>query len=231
MIERTEALGFAINHVYGLTEETYGPISICDWNPDWDALPEEERSGAAEGEGREANLRHGPSLCGSSTPGRTTCPRDGETTGEVVMRGNIVMKGYYGTREATADAFRGGWFHSGDPRRLSSRRLVELRDRTKDIVISGGENISTIEVEQVIARIPGARGAVVASSRRWGERPKAFVTLRPAPSRAPRDHRVLCEELPELRGPAAVEFGELPKTSTGKVEKYKLRECERRSRA
>ena len=177
MIERTEALGFQINHVYGLTE-TYGPITICEWNPDWDGLDVEERSRLKARQGLSMVTAHPVRVVDA---GMEDVPADGETMGEVVMRGNNVMKGYFDDAAATADAFRGGWFHSGDLGVMHPDGYVELRDRAKDIIISGGENISTIEVEQALVRHPDVLEAAVVAipDEKWGERPKAFVTLRP----------------------------------------------------
>ena len=177
MIERTEALGFSINHVYGLTE-TYGPITICEWNPEWDGL-DVARAGAAEGAAGGATSSP-PTPVRVVDPELRDVPADGETIGEVVMRGNNVMKGYFADEAATAEAFRGGWFHSGDLGVMHPDGYIELRDRVKDIIISGGENISTIEVEQALVRHPDVLEAAVIAipHEKWGERPKAFVTLR-----------------------------------------------------
>jgi fatty-acyl-CoA synthase len=156
-------------------------------------------------------------------------PADGETMGEVVMRGNNVMKGYFADPEATATAFAGGWFHSGDIGVKHPDGYIELRDRQKDIIISGGENISTIEVEHTIARHPAVHECAVVAipDDTWGERPKAFVTLAPGSEATEREIIDFCREhLAHFKAPVAVEFGELPKTSTGKVQKYVLREKE-----
>jgi fatty-acyl-CoA synthase len=156
-------------------------------------------------------------------------PRDGQTLGEVVMRGNTVMAGYYQQPEATAAALQGGWFHSGDLAVWHADGAIELRDRAKDIIISGGENISTIQVEQTIVRHPAVlECAVVAMpDERWGERPKAFVTLKPGQLLTAEALIAFCrQQLAGFKCPAAVEFGELPKTSTGKIQKYLLRERE-----
>jgi fatty-acyl-CoA synthase len=156
-------------------------------------------------------------------------PRDGATMGEVVMRGNITMKGYFDQPEATADAFRGGWFHSGDLGVWHPDGYIELRDRKKDIIISGGENISTIEVEQAVARHPAVLECAVVAipDEKWGERPKAFVTLKPGQSATEQEIIEFCrQQIARYKCPAAVEFGDLPKTSTGKVQKFVLREKE-----
>ena len=160
-------------------------------------------------------------------------PRDGQTMGEVVMHGNDVMKGYFENPGATTEAFRGGWFHSGDIGVWHPDGYIELRDRKKDVIISGGENISTIEVEQAVARHPAVLECAVIAipDEKWGERPKAFVTLKPGQSATEADIIAFCREhIAHFKCPAAVEFGELPKTSTGKVQKFVLREREWGSR-
>ncbi len=161
VIERTEALGFRINHVYGLTE-TYGPITICEWNPDWDGLDAEQR---ARLKARQGLHMVTADLVRVVDADLRDVPADGETQGEVVMRGNGVMKGYFADEAATAEAFRGGWFHSGDIGVMHPDGYVELRDRAKDIIISGGENISTIEVEQALVRHPDVLEAAVVAIR------------------------------------------------------------------
>jgi fatty-acyl-CoA synthase len=156
-------------------------------------------------------------------------PMDGETLGEVVMRGNNVMKGYFEQPDATAEAFRGGWFHSGDIAVWHPDGYIELRDRKKDIIISGGENISTIEVEQCVARHPAVMECAVVAvpDDKWGERPKAFVTLKPGTQATEAEIIEFCRQhIAHFKAPAAVEFGELPKTSTGKVQKFVLRDRE-----
>jgi fatty-acyl-CoA synthase len=230
VIERTEAQGFEINHVYGLTE-TYGPITICEWNPAWDELDVAQRA--------RLKARQGLHMV-TADPVRVVdadmndVPADGETMGEVVMRGNNVMKGYFNDEPATVEAFRGGWFHSGDLGVMHSDGYIELRDRAKDIIISGGENISTIEVEQALVRHPDVLEASVIAipDEKWGERPKAFVCLRPGATVTESELIAFAREtLAGFKAPSEVEFGELPKTSTGKVKKYELRESERRRRA
>ncbi len=223
MIARLEALGFSIQHVYGLTE-TYGPITICDWNPAWDG---EEATARAR-----LRARQGVAMV-TADPVRVVddemrdVPADGETMGEVVMRGNNVMKGYLDDDDATAKAFRGGWFHSGDLGVMHPDGYIELRDRAKDIIISGGENVSSIEVERVLLRHPDVVEAAVVGQPdpKWGERPRAYVTLT---ANAELDEEELVAfarlHLPGFKTPDAVEFGELPKTSTGKVRKNLLRE-------
>jgi fatty-acyl-CoA synthase len=225
LLARMRALNFRPIHVYGLTE-TYAPITVCAWRSEWASLPveEQDRLLARQGQGRIV-----------ADPVRVVdeamndIPHDGETMGEVVMRGNIVAKGYYNDPAATAEAFRGGWFHSGDLAVMHPDGAIELRDRQKDIIISGGENVSTIEVEQTICAHPAVLDAAVVAvpDDRWGERPKAFVTLKPGQRATSEELIDFCRQrLAHFKCPAAVEFGELPKTSTGKVQKFLLRERE-----
>jgi fatty-acyl-CoA synthase len=216
-------------HVYGLTE-TYGPVTICAWHREWDALPAEEqaRLNARQGQGNITS-----DLVRIVDSDMHDVPRDGQAMGEVVMRGNIVMKGYYNQPEATAEAFRGGWFHSGDLGVWHPDGYIELRDRKKDIIISGGENISTIEVEQTVAKHPAVLECAVVAipDEKWGERPKAFVTLKPGQHATEQEIIEFCRQnIAHYKCPAAIEFGELPKTSTGKVQKFILREKEWGSR-
>jgi fatty-acyl-CoA synthase len=230
VIEQTEALGFAVNHVYGLTE-TYGPITICEWDPAWDELPVEERARLKARQGLQLLTADRVRVVDAAM---RDVPDDGETMGEVVMRGNNVMKGYFADDAATEEAFRGGWFHSGDLAVMHPDGYIELRDRAKDIIISGGENISTIEVEQALVRHPDVLEAAVIAvpNEKWGERPKAFVALRDGA--APTEDELIAfvrERLPGFKAPDDIEFGELPKTSTGKIKKYELRERERAARA
>ena len=212
-------------HVYGLTE-TYGPTSVCAWQEEWDGLPADEqaRQLARQGQGYVVS----DEIRVVDEEGEDV-PRDGQTMGEVVMRGNIVMKEYFDQPEATAEAFRGGWFHSGDLGVRHPDGYVEIRDRAKDIIISGGENISTIEVEQTVARHPEVLECAVIAvpDDKWGERPKAFVTLKAGGGVSESGIIDFCRErLAHFKCPSAVEFGELPKTSTGKVQKFVLREKE-----
>jgi fatty-acyl-CoA synthase len=225
LLARLHDLNFRVVQVYGLTE-TYAPITTNHVRNNWEALPAEEqmRLLARQGQGHVT-----ADLVRVVDENMHDVPRDGETLGEVVMRGNIVMKGYYGQRDATSEAFAGGWFHSGDIAAWHPDGLIELRDRKKDVIISGGENISTIEVEQTIAELPSVQEAAVVAipDERWGERPKAFVTLKVGHSLTEEEIIQHCRKrLAHFKCPAAVEFAELPKTSTGKVQKYVLREKE-----
>jgi fatty-acyl-CoA synthase len=230
VIERTEALGFAVNHVYGLTE-TYGPMTICEWNPAWDDLGVEERARLKARQGLHLLTADRVRVVDAEL---RDVAADGETMGEVVMRGNNVMKGYFADDAATEEAFRGGWFHSGDLAVMHPDGYIELRDRAKDIIISGGENISTIEVEQALVRHPDVLEVAVIAvpDEKWGERPKAFVTLRERAALTEEELIAFAREtLPGFKAPDEIEFGELPKTSTGKIKKYELRERERAGRA
>ncbi len=230
LLAEMQQLNLWPRHLYGLTE-TYGPHTICKWQQQWNQLPDATRA--------ERLARQGVSFL-DIEPVRVVdeemrdVPADGATIGEVVMRGNNVMKGYWQDPQATADAFRGGWFHSGDMGVMHPDGYLELRDRAKDIIISGGENISTIEVEQAVAAHPAVlECAVVAMpDDRWGERPKAFVTTRPGEQVTEDELIAFCRErLAHFKCPSAVEFCELPKTSTGKTQKYVLREREWSGRA
>ena len=225
LLAQMKELNFQPIHLYGLTE-TYGPITICTWPDEWNELPAEEqaRLRARQGQGyitaEDVRVVDGASR---------DVPRDGETIGEVAMRGNTIMKGYYQQPEATAKAFRDGLFHSGDLAVWHPDGYIELRDRQKDIIISGGENISTIEVEQTIARHPAVLECAVVSMphEKWGERPKAFIALKEGQETTEEEIIAFCRDnLAHFKCPDAVEFGELPKTSTGKVQKFVLRERE-----
>jgi fatty-acyl-CoA synthase len=225
-IARLESLGARIVHVYGLTE-TYGPYSVCEWQPGWEELETAARAKLLARQG-----------VGMLTADRlrvvdeemNDVPADAETMGEVVMRGNNVMKGYFADEEATAEAFRGGWFHSGDLGVMHADGYVELRDRAKDVVISGGENISTIEVEQALVSHDAVLEAAVIGvpDEQWGERPKAFVVLKPGRDAGEQELIDHCRaRIARYKAPKAIELiDELPKTSTGKVQKYELRERE-----
>jgi fatty-acyl-CoA synthase len=212
-------------HVYGLTE-TYGPHTVCSWDATWDAKSAEEQARLAARQGQGYVIAD---LVRVVDDGMNDVPMDAETLGEVVMRGNNVMKGYFEQPEATAEAFRGGWFHSGDLAVWHPDGYIELRDRKKDIIISGGENISTIEVEQAVAKHPAVMECAVVAvpDEKWGERPKAFVTLKPGMKATEREIIDHCRAvIAHFKCPAAVEFGNLPKTSTGKVQKFVLRNKE-----
>jgi fatty-acyl-CoA synthase len=224
LLERAAQLNIDVTHLYGLTE-TYGPIAVCAWNPAWDELPVEEqaRLRARQGVGTIVSER----LRVVDAEMRDV-PRDGATLGEVVMRGNNVMLGYYRDEEATRAAFAGGWFHSGDLAVVHPDGYVELRDRLKDVVISGGENIATIEVEQaLVAHAAIAEAAVVGQpDEKWGEVPVAFVTARGDESFDPEEVKdFLRGRLARYKVPKRIAVvNELPKTGTGKIQKFVLRE-------
>jgi fatty-acyl-CoA synthase len=225
LFARMDELNFRVVHVYGLTE-TYGPITVCPEREEWRTLPIAERARLLA---RQGQAYPSADLVRVVDDDIDDVPADGETMGEVVMRGNNVMSGYFDDPEATEAAFRGGWFHSGDLAVWHPDGNVELRDRGKDIIISGGENISSIEVEHTIVAHPDVlECAVVAVPHpHWGERPKAFVTLRDGGTATGGEIIAFARErLAHYKCPDTVEFGPLPKTSTGKVQKYILRERE-----
>jgi fatty-acyl-CoA synthase len=225
IIAQMEGLGVSITHVYGLTE-TYGPHTLCAWHPEWDRLPAEQRVRLKARQGVAYVIADPIRIVDEEM---RDVPADGRAIGEVVMRGNNVMKGYYRDPEATARAFRGGWFHSGDLGVMHPDGYIELRDRAKDIIISGGENISTIEVEQILLQHPAVLECAVVGipDPHWGETPKAFITLRPGMGVTAEELVAFCRErIARYKVPRAVEFGELPKTSTGKIQKFVLRNRE-----
>jgi fatty-acyl-CoA synthase len=225
LIAQMEDLNIEMQHLYGLTE-SYGPFTLNLLQPGVDALPLEERARLMARQGMTHVTAGHQRVVDEEM---RDVPADGETMGEVVLRGNAVMKGYHRQPEATEEAFRGGWFHTGDVGVMHPDRVLELRDRIKDIIISGGENISTIEVEQAVMSHPAVLEAAVIAvpDEKWGEVPKAFVTLKPGQSV---DERALIEHvrnrIAHYKAPRQIEFGELPKTSTGKIHKFVLRESE-----
>jgi fatty-acyl-CoA synthase len=224
VIEGMEALGFHITHVYGLTE-VYGPAVVCAWHDEWDAQPAAERARLKARQGVTYPVLEG--LTVADAEGLAPVPADGATMGEVLMRGNIVMKGYLKNPRATEEAFAGGWFHSGDLGVMHPDGYIELKDRSKDIIISGGENISTIEVEDVLYRHPCVLEAAVVArpDPMWGETPCAFVMLKPEAAATGEEIIAFCREhLARFKVPRTVLFGPLPKTSTGKIQKFLLRE-------
>ncbi len=216
--------GFELTHLYGLTE-TYGPATINEWKPEWNELPGGERAAMRIRQGVRYVALDDLTVMDPETMERV--PADGTTMGEVMFRGNIVMKGYLNNKKATDEAFAGGWFHSGDLGVLHPDGYIQLKDRSKDIIISGGENISSIEVEDVIYQHPAVSScAVVAKDdEKWGETPCAFVELKPGQFASRDDIIEWCRErLAHYKCPRHVVFAEIPKTSTGKIQKYKLRE-------
>ena len=230
LLARLKELGFRPVHVYGLTE-TYGPHTVCAWDAGWDRLPADEMAGKAARQGQGYVIAD---LVRVVDEHMQDVAMDGETLGEVIMRGNNVMKGYFEQPEASAEAFRGGWFHSGDLAVWHPDGYIELRDRKKDIIISGGENISTIEVEQTVAKHPAVMECAVVAvpDDKWGERPKAFVTLKPGRSATEGEIIEFCRQhIAHFKCPGSIEFGDLPKTSTGKVQKFVLRDKEWKGQA
>jgi fatty-acyl-CoA synthase len=224
VIEGMEALGFHITHVYGLTE-VYGPAVVCAWHDEWDELPAAERARLKARQGVTYPVLEELTVADPVT--LAPVAPDGATMGEVLMRGNIVMKGYLKNPRATEEAFAGGWFHSGDLGVMHPDGYIELKDRSKDIIISGGENISTIEVEDVLYRHPAVLEAAVVArpDPMWGETPCAFVTLKPEAAATAEQIIAFCREhLARFKAPRTVLFGPLPKTSTGKIQKFVLRE-------
>jgi fatty-acyl-CoA synthase len=226
IISNMEAIGADITHTYGLTE-VYGPHSVCAWQPGWEKMSEEERATIKSRQGVPFIVTHFMDVVDPET--MVPVPRDGLTLGEVVMRGNNVMTGYYKDSEATEEAFSGGWFHSGDLAVMHPDNYIQIMDRKKDIIISGGENISTVEVETVIYRHPDVQEVAVipVPDDKWGEVPKAFIV--PKPGSNPDAQGIIDftkEHLARFKAPKYIEFGDLPKTATGKIQKFKLRDRE-----
>ncbi|HXN44555.1 MAG TPA: acyl-CoA synthetase [Xanthobacteraceae bacterium] len=218
------AAGFNVTHLYGLTE-TYGPAVINDWHRQWDALEPAEQAARKARQG----VRYVPleALDVMDAETMRPVPRDGETMGEVMFRGNVVMKGYLKNGSATAKAFEGGWFHSGDLGVMHPDGYIQLKDRSKDIIISGGENISSIEVEDVLYKHPSVQAAAVVAKpdEKWGETPCAFIELKPGTNASAEEIIAWCRKnLAGYKTPRHVVFAELPKTSTGKIQKFRLRE-------
>ena len=224
IIEGMERIGFNITHVYGLTE-TYGPASVCAKHPEWDSLPIEQR---AEMNGRQGVRYHMQEAVSVRDPiTLEAVPADGETMGEVMFRGNLVMKGYLKNETASAEAFAGGWFHTGDLAVMQPDGYIKIKDRSKDVIISGGENISSIEVEDVLYRHPAVSAAAVIAmpDPKWGEVPCAFLELKDGAETTEEAVIEYCREhLARFKVPKKVIFGPLPKTSTGKLQKYLLRQ-------
>ncbi|MEF2547467.1 acyl-CoA synthetase [Aurantimonas sp. E1-2-R+4] len=215
--------GFEVTHLYGLTE-TYGPAVVNQWKDEWDALDGPARAAQTARQGVRYPSLEDLAVMDSRTMERT--PSDGETIGEVMFRGNIVMRGYLKNPAASAEAFRGGWFHSGDLGVLHEDGYIELKDRAKDIIISGGENISSIEVENALYLHPAVQTAAVIAKPddKWGETPLAFVELKPGQSVSAEDLIAHCRAtLARFKCPKEIRFEEVPKTSTGKIQKYVLR--------
>ena len=224
VIEGMERLGFNVTHVYGLTE-SYGPVSVCEWDAAWNALPPGEQAALKARQGVAYTVQEALIVADPVT--LAPLPQDGESMGELLMRGNIIMKGYLKNEAATAEAFAGGWFHTGDLGVWHPGGYVEIKDRSKDIIISGGENISTIEVESVLYRHPAVLEAAVVArpDPKWGETPCAFVTLKPGAAATEAEIIAFCRDhMAHYKAPRTVVFAILPKTSTGKMQKFRLRE-------
>lgn len=227
VLSAMEKNGFKMTHVYGLTE-TYGPAVISAWQPQWDSLSEDEQARIKSRQGVPYPMLEDVQILDPTQLNEVS--GDAETIGEAMFKGNIVMKGYLKNPDATAEAFAGGWFHSGDLGVMHGDGYIQLKDRSKDIIISGGESISSIEIEDVLYRHPAVlEVAVVAKpDAHWGETPCAFVALKEGASVSAealiafsRDH------LAHFKAPKTIVFGPLPKTSTGKIQKFKLREVAR----
>ena len=226
IISQMEQMGANVHHVYGLTE-VYGPYTICAWQPEWNLLAADEQAAIRSRQGVAYAVSQFLDVVNSES--MEPVPRDGKTIGEVVMRGNIVMLGYFKDPEATEKAFRGGWFHSGDLAVMHPDNYIQIMDRQKDIIISGGENISTVEVENTLYRHPAVLEAAVVSTPddKWGEVPKAFITLKPDTHASAEEIMAFCKEnLARFKSPKYIDFCDLPKTATGKIQKFVLREKE-----
>ncbi len=224
VLARMQKQGFEITHVYGLTE-VYGPVTVCAWHEEWDDLDMEEQARLKSRQGVTYPVLEG--LMVADADSLEPVPWDGETMGEVFMRGNVVMKGYLKNPDSTGAAFKGGWFHTGDLGVMHPDGYIELKDRSKDIIISGGENISTIEVEGVLYKHPAVSEAAVVArpDEKWGETPCAFVALQSGAEATEAEIIKFCRDnLAHYKCPKTVVFTDLPKTSTGKIQKYVLRE-------
>jgi 3-(methylthio)propionyl---CoA ligase len=224
VLEGAERIGIKLTHVYGLTE-VYGPASVCAEQPGWDELAADQRAQLKRRQGVPYPLQEAVTVIDPDT--MREVPRDGETIGEVMFRGNIVMKGYLKNEKATQEAFAGGWFHTGDLGVLDAHGYVIIKDRSKDIIISGGENISSVEVEDVLFKHPAVLFAAVVAKpdAKWGEVPCAFVELKDNAQASESEIIAFCRKhMPGFKTPKAVVFGPLPKTSTGKIQKFVLRD-------
>jgi fatty-acyl-CoA synthase len=224
VIEAMERMGFRVTHLYGLTE-SYGPTTVCAWQDEWDELPLPGRVEKMARQGVRHVMLDGQRVVDPAT--MADVPPDAETIGEIVLRSNTLMKGYLKNPKATGDAFASGWFHTGDLAVMHPDGYVEIKDRSKDIIISGGENISSIEVEEVLYRHPAVMEAAVVARPDpfWGETPCAFITLKTDAAAEPGEIIAFCRErMAHYKAPKHVVFGPLPKTSTGKIQKYALRE-------
>jgi fatty-acyl-CoA synthase len=223
VLEGAESIGIKLTHVYGLTE-VYGPASVCAEQPGWDELPAASRAQMKRRQGVPYPMEEAVTVLDPQT--MREVPRDGQTIGEVMFRGNIVMKGYLNNQKATQEAFEGGWFHTGDLGVLDEHGYVIIKDRSKDIIISGGENVSSVEVEDVLYKHPAVLFAAVVAKPdpKWGEVPCAFVELKEGATATEADIIAFCRsQMSGFKTPKAVVFGPIPKTSTGKIQKFLLR--------
>ncbi|MBC7575933.1 MAG: acyl-CoA synthetase [Tardiphaga sp.] len=231
VLSGAENIGIKLTHVYGLTE-VYGPASVCAEQPGWDDLPADERARLKRRQGVPYPLQEAVTVLDPET--MIEVPRGGETIGEVMFRGNIVMKGYLKNEKATNEAFAGGWFHTGDLGVLDEFGYVIIKDRSKDIIISGGENISSVEVEDVLYRHPAVLFAAVVAQPddKWGEVPCAFVELKAGATATEADIIAFCRgQMPGFKTPKKVVFSAIPKTSTGKIQKFMLRDQAKSAKA
>jgi fatty-acyl-CoA synthase len=227
VLEKAAALGMEVMQVYGLTE-TYGHVAQCLWQEDWDALPPEARSDRQAQQGVAFPMVEDIRVVDRDTG--QDVPQNGLVQGEIAIRANTVMKGYYKDMAATTEAFKGGWFWSGDAAVVHPDGYIQIRDRLKDVIISGGENISSVEVEAVLYRHPAVQTAAVVARphAKWGESPCAFVELREGETVSEADIIAFCRErIAHFKAPKTVVFGELPKTATGKIQKFLLRQAAR----
>jgi fatty-acyl-CoA synthase len=224
ILEGMEQMGFSITHVYGLTE-VYGPATVCAKHEEWESLPLSEQARLNGRQGVRYPVQEAVAVLDPKT--MREVPADGETLGEIMFRGNITMKGYLKNPAATKEAFNGGWFHSGDLAVLQPDGYVKIKDRSKDVIISGGENISSIEVEDILYRHPAVMAAAVVAQPdpKWGETPCAFIELKGGASATEAEIIEFCRQhMARFKAPKKVVFGTLPKTSTGKIQKFMLRE-------
>ncbi|MBY0432323.1 MAG: acyl-CoA synthetase [Rhodospirillales bacterium] len=224
VIEAMERLGWDVTHVYGLTE-CYGPTVLCVWHDRWDSLPIEDKARLKARQGVRGPMLEG--LMVADPTSLQPVPKDGQTMGEIFLRGNNVMSGYLKNGKATRECFEGGWFHTGDLAVWHADSYIEIKDRSKDIIISGGENISSLEVEETLYRHPAVMEAAVVArpDDRWGETPCAFVTLKPGATVEEKELIDFCRQhMAGFKVPKTIVFADLPKTSTGKIQKYALRQ-------
>ena len=223
IFKKMKSLGFEVMHVYGLTE-TYGHVTQCAWNEEWNSLDEEKQNEIKARQGVRYPNTEGVTIMNSET--MKEVPRDGKTIGEIMIRGNVVMKGYFKDKEATEKAMKNGWFHTGDLAVMHPDGYAKIQDRSKDIIISGGENISSIEIENTLAKHPSVSIAAVVAKpdEKWGEVPCAFIEMVKDKPVTEKELILFCKEtLAGFKVPKKVEFCELPKTSTGKIQKFELR--------